>query len=185
MRPASTRQQIARGFSLVELMIVLVVIGIVTAVMVGELRGTFEGALLRSTSRKLLAVVSLASSQSVALNREHRLRIEPQTGHYFLERTQHDSSSEGGQSQVRDLPDGEGDLDTRIKVQIRESAAQEISEEGEAEPLEPQDTTRIAFHPDGTAEAREILLEDRAGFRMALRVDPATSRVHIVELGRP
>ena len=42
----------------------------------------------------------------------------------------------------------------------------------------------IVFYPDGTADAREIRLEDRQGFRLALRINPTTARVRIVELER-
>ena len=33
------------------------------------------------------------------------------------------------------------------------------------------------FYPDGTADAREIQLEDRDGFRLVLRINPTTARV--------
>ncbi|MDB6077847.1 MAG: hypothetical protein JWO82_1594, partial [Akkermansiaceae bacterium] len=37
-------------------------------------------------------------------------------------------------------------------------------------------------YPDGTADAWEIHLRDRAGFQLALRINPITASVHIVEL---
>jgi len=42
----------------------------------------------------------------------------------------------------------------------------------------------ITFYPDGTADASEILLRDRDGFRVALRINPVTARVRIIELAR-
>jgi hypothetical protein len=42
----------------------------------------------------------------------------------------------------------------------------------------------IAFYPDGTADGREILLQDREGFRRVLRLNPITASVQIVELER-
>ena len=51
-----------RGFTLIELMIVIILIGIFTGLMVGEMRGTFEDALLRSTARKLIATANLADA---------------------------------------------------------------------------------------------------------------------------
>ena len=42
----------------------------------------------------------------------------------------------------------------------------------------------IGFYADGTADAREIQLEDRDGFRLVLRINPTTARVRIVELER-
>ena len=42
----------------------------------------------------------------------------------------------------------------------------------------------IAFYPDGTADAARLMLRDREGFRLALRINPITARVHIVEMER-
>ena len=40
------------AFTLIELMVVIVIIGIMTAMMIPEMKGTFQDALLRSTSRE-------------------------------------------------------------------------------------------------------------------------------------
>jgi prepilin-type N-terminal cleavage/methylation domain-containing protein len=42
-----------RAFTLIELMVVIVLIGIMTAMIIPEMKGTFEEALLRSTAREL------------------------------------------------------------------------------------------------------------------------------------
>ena len=42
----------------------------------------------------------------------------------------------------------------------------------------------IAFYPDGTADEREIELRDPEGFGLALRINPVTSRVQLIELER-
>src|SRR6185503_4211867 len=48
------------GFSLIELMVVIVLIGIMAAMIVPEMKGTYEEALLRATSRRLVDVFHLA-----------------------------------------------------------------------------------------------------------------------------
>ena len=42
----------------------------------------------------------------------------------------------------------------------------------------------ISFYPDGTADAGDILLRDREGFRLLLQINPVTARVHVVEMER-
>ena len=42
----------------------------------------------------------------------------------------------------------------------------------------------ISFYPDGTADAAMIILQDRAGFRLGLKLNPITARVHVFELER-
>src|SRR5436190_209940 len=65
-----------RGFTLIELMVVVVLIGIVTAVIIPEMKGTYEDALLRSTSRELVNTFKLAYSRAVTLNQIHRVRLK-------------------------------------------------------------------------------------------------------------
>ena len=104
------------GFTLIELMVVIVLIGIMTAMIVPEMRGTLEDAVLRSTARKLVSVFSLASSRAVTVNQLHRVRLDPKTGRYALETMRTREEGGGGFAPVRDIPESEGELDTRISV---------------------------------------------------------------------
>ena len=53
------------GFTLMELMVVLVLIGIMTAMILPEMKGTYEEALLSSTGRQLANVLGIAYSRAV------------------------------------------------------------------------------------------------------------------------
>src|SRR5438552_14946942 len=72
VHPLRVTRHFSRAFTLIELMVVLVLIGILTAVMIPEMRGSYEDAMLRSTSRELINVCHLAYSQAVSLNQVHR-----------------------------------------------------------------------------------------------------------------
>ena len=90
---------------------------------------------------------------------------------------------------MRDVPGGEGKLDTRISIQIRKQVADAWTappaSSGSTNELRTGTSTEsIAFYPDGTAEAGEILLRDRDGFGLALLINPTTARVRIVQLER-
>ena len=41
----------------------------------------------------------------------------------------------------------------------------------------------VTFYADGTADERQIELADRDGFRLALRINPVTSRVKVTAMG--
>lgn len=175
------------GFTLMELMVVLVVIGIMTAMIIPEMKGSFEDALLRSSSRRLVDVFSLTYSQAVSANQLHRVRFEPQTGRYVVERRGLDK----GQQEfipVKDLPGGEGEVDSRISIEIRKPVENSADTLGNGGPVLADDApileTAFAFYPDGTADAGEIVLRDREGFQLALRINPTTAHVQIVEVGR-
>src|SRR5262249_55640149 len=75
-----------RAFTLIEMMTVLVLIGILSAMVIPEMKGTFEDALLRSTGRELMDVMELASSRAISLNQTLRIHLEPTTGRYQVER---------------------------------------------------------------------------------------------------
>ena len=119
----------------------------------------------------------------------HRVRLDRKNGRYFIERTPREGEKGSGFVREREVPGGEGPIDTRISIEIRaaEDSSDAIeptaSSQGEVRRSDKRDDT-ISFYADGTAEAQEILLRDRQGFRVALRINPITSRVHITELER-
>lgn len=178
------------AFTLIELMVVIVLIGILSAMIIPEMKGTFEGALLRSTSRKLVDVFNLAYSRSVSLDQLHCVRLDPRTGRYLVERRAGEDPDDH-YIPLTGVPGCEGTLDSRIAIQILspaaaapDSSAQPATLPATNESEMPSQNEAICFYPDGTADVREVLLRDREGFRLALRINPITARVHVVDLGR-
>lgn len=169
----------------------MVLIGVITAVILPEMRGTYEDALLRSTSRDLVSACDLASSHAISANQPHRLHLDTKTGKYVIQRRHDERGREAQFMAAREVPGGEGELDKRINIEIHK-AGEELPEPGSedvglAGSDQPQAGPRddgVVFFPDGTAEASEILLQDRDGFRLALRINPTTARVRVVELAR-
>ena len=170
------------GFTLVELMVVISLIGIMTAMIIPAMKGTFEDALLRSTSRKLVAACNLASIRAVAINQMHLLRLDLKKGRYTLERPVREREEGGDLMPVRDIPGGEGELDTRIEIEVRKPMDDEEPDAAERPDEPPGQRDALSFYPDGTADAAEIILRDREGFRLSLRINPTTGRVNIKEL---
>jgi type II secretion system protein H len=186
MRANPSLRRAPAGFTLIELMVVITIIGIMTALMIPEMKGTFQDALLRSTSRELINVFDLAYSRSVSLNQLRRVRLDETSGRYRVEK----QVQENGQSffvPVDDVPGDQGALDSRITVECHQPS--EISPSDNASAAVPgseagSDEATIAFYPDGTADATEVVLRDRQGFRLALQINPVTARVHVVEMER-
>jgi type II secretion system protein H len=104
-----------RGFTLVEMLVVVVIIGIMSVAIVAEMRGTFQDALLRSTSRELAGAFNVASSRAISVNRPHRISLDSVKRRYFLER-----GARGGSEfhRVADVPGGSGTLDSRISIRF-------------------------------------------------------------------
>src|SRR5882724_10172484 len=117
-RMSALRSSRSRAFTLIELMTVIVIIAIMTAMIIPEMRGTYEDALLRSTSRDLVSVFELASSRAISLNQLHRVRLDVSTGRYVVERQAPESAPEEF-IPLTDISGCKGELDKRILIEIR------------------------------------------------------------------
>ncbi len=185
MKLAILRGGRTNAFTLVELVIVIVLIGVAAAVILPEMRGGYQDALLRSTSRDLVNVINIASSRAVSLNQLHRVRIEASTGRYVIEKRTRETVQGDEYKPLNDVSEAEGTLDKRIAIRVHSldepaNATQIASENSQTRP----DIDSISFYSDGTADATEVLLRDRQGHRMALRINPITAHVKIQELER-
>jgi type II secretion system protein H len=168
-----------RAFTLVELMTVIVIIAILTALIVPEMKGTFQDALLRSTGRELVDAIELSSSRAISMNQTVRLDLDEATGRYELARKTHHNGVEEFEP-LKDVAGASGKWDTRVSVRIvpQEEATPGASD---TEAAATNQMSSLTFNPDGTADNALIMLKDHSGFQLALRLNPITSRVSIIE----
>ena len=171
-------------------MVVLVLIGILSAMILPEMKGTYGDALLRSSARDLVNVFSIASSRAVSLNQLHVVRINATTGRYEIVRQVQAQGKRAEFAPLKNVSDSSGELDNRIAVEVHKTNEQDSDKPDEQAPLSTDQAENqippggVAFYPDGTAEAAEVLLHDRAGFGLRLRISPITARIQILELAR-
>src|SRR5712671_4854394 len=108
----------ASAFSLIEMLVVVILIGIMTALIIPEMRGTYQDALLRSTARKLMDAFGLAGSRAITTGQLHRVRLDRQHHRYLIERNTHDRETGASLIDARDFPGSEGELDARINIEV-------------------------------------------------------------------
>jgi type II secretion system protein H len=175
------------AFTLIELMVVVTIIGILTALIIPEMKGSYQDALLRSTSRDLIDVFDLAYSRAVSLNQVRRVQLNEKTGRFLVEKQVLD----GGQEKFIPVDEtgGAGEVNSKITLAFQRADETPDAEAdqsamkgalGEA----PDLGASITFYPDGTADPGVIELTDRDGFRLALKINPITARVQVEELAR-
>ncbi|HEY3864436.1 MAG TPA: prepilin-type N-terminal cleavage/methylation domain-containing protein [Verrucomicrobiae bacterium] len=188
MRGQPNNNGAGAGFTLVEMMVVIIIVSIMSAAVVAEMHGTLQEALLRTASRELSIAFNAASSRAISVNMPHRIDIDTLRHRYSVERGQRGSEDF---YPVRDVPLASGTIDPRISIRVLapglnapDDAGDESAESAGDQnilPLMPGQEG-VTFYPDGTADSRQIELTDRDGFRLALRVNPITSRVQITTL---
>ena len=141
------RRRARGGFTLLELIVVLVLAGLVAALVVPSFSGTLESTRLRSGAAEIRAVFTLARTLAASGSRVRAVAFDAGKGEYEIE----------GEARKYILPEG-----------IRIEAARFRG--GTAE----QETFRVRFFPDGSAEEASILVASTAGGRLRVTVDPLT-----------
>src|SRR5688572_17415000 len=106
-----------RGFTLIELMVVLGVVSVLAVMIVPRFEGTYRRSLLRATARELAAAVDLASSRAATTVRLHRLRVDPASGEWAIE----DRMPGGRFELVSSVPRTSGRLEAGIRIRVEGS----------------------------------------------------------------
>jgi type II secretion system protein H len=173
------------GFTLIELMVVVAIVGILASLTVGAFQGTRDEAELHAAARELVSRLHLAWSDAVSRGQQSRLRFAMEEGRYWIELR---SADDGKWRPADDAPGGaESRLPRRVKLELRRGAG-EIMAPPSQRPARAGagngPAAELRFASDGTTEACEIQLRDAQGHGIAIRVDGATGRTDIRPLER-
>src|SRR5688572_25237653 len=114
---ATNNSTARRGFSLIELMVVLLLIAVLSAMIIPAMHGTYEDALLRSTARRLVDVCNLASSRAVTLNQVFCVRLNTKEGKYLV------APQRKAEAATKQMAPMEGVFDQRVSVELRRPQA--------------------------------------------------------------
>ncbi len=143
-----------RGFTLLELVLVLLLAGLLAALVMPSVSGTLESSRLRSGAAQIRATFALARTLSASDARERSVVFD-------VDRVQYEIAGEGRR---RILPDG---------IWIRSIRVGDIAVDGDRLSASPG-LPRVRFFPDGSAEDAEIVLTSAGGGRLAVAVDSLT-----------
>src|SRR4051812_7971774 len=113
----ASRNRVSWAFTLIELMIVVVLMGILAAMIVPAMKGSFEDALLKSTARRLVSAFNLAHSGAITQGQLHRVRFDKTNSRYVIERP-HREGEPGVGFVPLDGSAGIGQLDSRISIEL-------------------------------------------------------------------
>jgi general secretion pathway protein H len=144
------------GFSLLELVIVLLLMGLVAAVSYPSLSRGSASLNLKATGRDVLNTLRYAREKAITEQHGMRIVVDREKGQVRL------TDDFGDGERVYQLPDD-------IRIERLASAGRDLQDG----PL------AIRFRPNGSAESAEILLVSRTGLSLRVVTDPVTGGARI------
>ena len=138
-----------RGFSLLELIVVLFIIGIISSLVPIALSNSLSNTKLKTSSRKLASSLRYIRNQAISYKKDYALFIDTNNNRFFIQQL---DKSESEPESILNLEEG-------LKIRLREN-------------LE-----KISFSPLGTSSGGEIEIENDRGFSYIIHVDSLTGRV--------
>ncbi len=154
------RRATCGGFTLIELVIVVMLITVITAVAAPRLADQIGGARVRKAARDFCSLARLARSKAAAEVRDYGLILEPAAGRMVV-RPVKAREALGSSLLRRRLPDG---------VRVQAVGASGSAGAGGAD---------LVFRPDGTASKARVVFRDGTGRRLEVQVDEITGRTTV------
>jgi len=152
-----------QGFTLLELILVMVILSTVLAMAAPSLRGFFASRQTHDTAAQILALTQLARSQAISEGIVYRLNFDTRERTYWL------TAQQAGAFEK--LQTGFGQIFTLPKDMVME-----------LEGVEEQDSEMfLAFTPQGTVTAGTVRLIDRRGRALEVTCPTVTESFSIVE----
>jgi len=180
----------ARAFTMLELLLVIVVMIVLTAIIVPNVRTRTAAGKIEYASRQLTGLLQLARSEAMATGKTYRLRFEVGGTKAMIEEEldplkqpgvyepvdAHWSTVDLGAGNVQCLVIEFDPWETLLREQ--EENVLDKEEKKEDEKLLPP----ILFYPDGTSDTATILLGNKDGWNYTLTINGLTGKI-LVEQG--
>jgi len=169
-RHADRLRRRARGFTLVELVLVMVLLTVVASLVAPRMSSFFRGRALSAEAQRFLSLTHYAQSRAVAEGVPVLLWIDPRRSAYGLE-------VQGAHSTGADH-DVTYEADPSVTLQLPAVTDAPVSEDDDERLGLPENLAAIRFTPDGyfdEVSVRQIIL--RQGDEAALEIAPKPNRL--------
>jgi type II secretion system protein H len=164
-----------KGFTLIELIMVLIVIAVCAALVFPSFRGSGEGLRLRHSARRIVVLTKRARLKAVTEAVEYRLSMDPASGEFWLTRV----ADPLGEPGVFTEPEGDWGRRFRLEEGVQFGSVETPEQSTES----GSDEIGLAFYPDGTAEEAKIVLAGASEEELTIKVRALTGMARLLESG--
>lgn len=176
---AATPNGSRRGFTLMEIVIATVILGLLMAVAMPAMKGMNEKNKLRSDARELVSLIKLARTEAVFNERTTQIFLDLEKGQFWLDLREPTEKGERRGKNDRKIVEQVRDLEPKIWFEETQVVQQNILKDN---------VIAIDFYPDGSASPTFITLAntsvrggegDGEGARMTIEVLKSTGQVEL------
>ncbi len=165
------RRIVRRGFTLIELMFVLVILGIILATTLPKMRGSNERSALQTTARDLARLCNYARQVAVSSQDSVTLTIAREDRLWWIDLPVDEDDRWNRRHRGRDREPAT-DEEIERKLHDRLNFAEILVNGRDAE----DDEVIITFYPNGGSTGATILIESQGGRQMTVEIEKATGR---------
>ncbi|OGW15010.1 MAG: type II secretion system protein GspH [Nitrospinae bacterium RIFCSPLOWO2_12_FULL_45_22] len=154
-----------KGFTLVELLVVLLLLGLMLALAGPRITSGLGSASLKSTARKIATTLRYARGQAVAKKTPHEVFFDNEAGVYGIEEvaSRQDLTSPSDSAGSPNPAEKTGNLQT-FKL---------------PEEIKLKENNSITFYPNGSSSGGDVILSNQKGKGYLIEVDIITGLVRI------
>jgi len=178
-----------KGFTLLELLVVLVIISIAAAFVGPQVAGSMSTLTLKTAAKKVASSLRYARSQATSEGRPYFVLFDTDKGRLTIKSgqtaTKEDKEKEAAEGE-QDTGALEGMADEAVKKTFKVYALPEGVRFDKVVSYKNEDTSdvfQIVFFPNGGSNGGEVLLENDRGRRYNISVDFVTGTVRLGEAG--
>jgi prepilin-type N-terminal cleavage/methylation domain-containing protein len=165
MKPA---RAISRGFTLIELMVVVAIMGIVLAMGIPAIHEALHREELTQGVRDVMEACSHARAQAILQDVVAEVRFHPQTGHFEVGAAPRDVSFDTGSGAPRPVPGvaaapaPEARIGAGFSAQLSDRLHLEMLDVNFIE-FKDAELARVRFYPNGTSDEFTMILHSDTG----------------------